>query len=180
MSSTHQRDPELFDVVNEKDEVVAQAPRQEVHTLELLHRAVHAFVFNHKGEVFLQQRSWTKDTAPGRWVSACSGHVDAGEDYDTAIRREMLEELGIIAPDNMRCCHYEHACRETGNEFVKLYLADYSGEFKLDPEEIIDGKWISTEDLNRWISERPRDFAWAFTHLWARYRDGQLRDSGCT
>ena len=33
---------EIFDVVNERDEVVGQKPRREVHRTGLKHRAVHA------------------------------------------------------------------------------------------------------------------------------------------
>jgi isopentenyldiphosphate isomerase len=42
---------EIFDVVNERDEVVGQAPRSEVHAKKLLHRAVHVLVFNARGQL---------------------------------------------------------------------------------------------------------------------------------
>ena len=48
---------EIFDVVNERDEVIGQQPRSEVHRLGLMHRAVHVLVFNAAGQVFLQKRS---------------------------------------------------------------------------------------------------------------------------
>ena len=44
---------EIFDVVNERDEVIGQKPRSEVHARGLLHRAVHVLVFNARGEIFL-------------------------------------------------------------------------------------------------------------------------------
>ncbi len=87
--------PELFDVVDDQDHVLRQEPRADVHRQRLLHRAVHVLVFNSKGEVYLQRRSAKKDTYPHRWTTACSGHVDAGEDYDTAAVRELQEELGL-------------------------------------------------------------------------------------
>ena len=59
---------EIFDVVNERDEVVGRAPRSEVHAHGLLHRAVHVLIFNARGELFLQKRSKTKDREPSRWV----------------------------------------------------------------------------------------------------------------
>ena len=46
---------EIFDVVNERDEVVGQAPRSEVHAKKLLHRAVHVLVFNSHGQLFLHR-----------------------------------------------------------------------------------------------------------------------------
>ena len=42
---------EIFDVVNERDEVIDAKPRREVHRLGLKHRAVHVLVFNSRGEV---------------------------------------------------------------------------------------------------------------------------------
>src|ERR1700761_5785521 len=43
---------EIFDVVNEKDEVIAQMPRSQVHREGHKHRAVHVLVFNRQGEIF--------------------------------------------------------------------------------------------------------------------------------
>ena len=40
---------EIFDVVNERDEVIGRAPRSEVHARGLLHRATHVLVFNSRG-----------------------------------------------------------------------------------------------------------------------------------
>ena len=75
---------EIFDVVNERDEVIDRAPRREVHARKLWHRAIHVLVFNSRGEVFLQKRSMSKDTAAGLWDSSSSSHLDSGEDYDAS------------------------------------------------------------------------------------------------
>src|SRR5271156_2765821 len=90
-----QRQDEIFDVVNDQDEVIGQRSRGEVHRLGLKHRAVHVLVFNGRGEVFLQKRSMQKDTFPGAWDSSASGHLDSGEDYDACAARELREELGL-------------------------------------------------------------------------------------
>src|SRR5712664_3360101 len=86
---------EIFDVVNECDEVIGQERRSEVHRLGLQHRAVHVLIFNARGEVFLQKRSMKKDTFPGVWDSSASGHLDVGETYDACAVRESREELGL-------------------------------------------------------------------------------------
>ena len=46
---------ELFDVVDEEDNVVRQEVREVVHREDLLHRAIHVFVFNKRKELFLQK-----------------------------------------------------------------------------------------------------------------------------
>jgi len=161
---------ERFDVVNAQDQVVGTEIRSIVHQQRLLHRAVHIFVFNANGELYLQRRSMSKDTAPGKWVSSCSGHVDSREDYDTAARRELGEEIGLYDPVNIQRVFKEPACRPTGYEFVWLYHCHSEGPFVHDPDEVSDGQWIEIDALNHWIKERPRDFAWSFTHLWAKYQ----------
>src|SRR5688572_9929677 len=88
---------EIFDVVNERDEVIGRNTRSVVHRLGLRHRAVHVLVYNSKGAIFLQKRSMQKDTFPGAWDSSAAGHLDCGEDYDACAIREMREELGLEA-----------------------------------------------------------------------------------
>lgn len=160
---------EMFDVVDVNDVVMRQASRSTVHKERLFHRAVHVFVFNARGQLYLQRRSMTKDTAPGKWVSSCSGHVDAGEGYDSAASRELGEEIGLYEPAQMERVFKEAPCKQTGYEFVWLYDCRAEGPFILDPVEISEGQWIDVAHLNNWLKERPRDFAWSFSHLWAKY-----------
>lgn len=69
---------ELFDVVDKNDNVIRQATRGEVHNNKyLIHRSIGVAVFNKKGELFLQQRSASKDTDPLFWTISCSGHVSS-------------------------------------------------------------------------------------------------------
>jgi len=161
---------EFFDVVDADDRVVGRERRSEVHRRELFHRAVHVFVFNRAGELFLQKRSMSKDTAPGRWVSSCSGHVDSGEAYHAAARRELSEELGLREPSGLEGVLKEPAGRETGWEFVWLYRCNGEGPFELEAGEVDDGQWIRPERLDAWLAGAPRDFALSFVHLWGRYR----------
>ena len=81
---------EIFDVVNDRDEVINQLPRSQVHREELKHRAVHVLVFHNDGRLFLQKRSMSKDSEPGKWDSSAAGHLDSGESYDEAAQRELL------------------------------------------------------------------------------------------
>src|SRR5690349_2794495 len=104
---------EVFDVVNERDEVIGQAPRSEVHRRKLNHRAIHVLVFNSRGHLFLQKRSMIKDCFPGAWDSSASGHLDRGEAYDACAVREVREELGIQLPRTPQRLFKVDACAET-------------------------------------------------------------------
>jgi isopentenyldiphosphate isomerase len=161
---------DIFDIVNERDEVIGRAPRSEVHARALLHRAVHIHVLNALGEFFLQKRSKTKDREPSRWGAACSGHVDSGEDYDTAAMRELGEELGWKPTEPLKRILRIEACRETDQEFVWVYRCNGEGPFTLQADEVETGGWFSQEQIERWMAERPQDFTTAFAMLWRLLR----------
>lgn len=159
---------EIFDVVDENDQVIGRNRRSEVHRLGLRHRAVHVLVYNSKGEIFLQKRSLLKDTFPGAWDSSAAGHLDCGEDYDACAVREMREELGIRAARPLQRLFRILACTATGMEHVWVYRYEADGPFTLHPEEIERGEWFAPEQVTRWLRERPQDFASAFVLIWER------------
>ena len=160
---------EIFDVVNERDEVVGQAPRPEVHARGLWHRAVHVLVFNARGEVFLQKRSLKKDIAAGKWDSSASGHLDTGEAYDICAVREVREEIGLHLLQTPSRLFKLDACRETGWEFCWIYRCASEGPFTLHPDEIETGAWFAPESVTRWVNEKPQDFASCFVLIWKKF-----------
>src|SRR6266480_382032 len=142
---------EIFDVVNERDEVVGRQSRSEVHRLGLKHRAVHVLVFNSRGQVFLQKRSMKKDRQPGLWDSSASGHLDCGEDYDACAVREVREEIGLELSAPPRRLFKLAACPATDQEHVWIYQCESEGPFTLQPEEIERGGWFASEEVTRWL-----------------------------
>lgn len=155
---------EIFDVVDEQNQVIGQRPRGEVHAEKLRHRAVHIFVFNKRGEIFLQKRSRWKDKQPRKWDSSAAGHVCAGDTYEGTAPRELEEELGVSAP--VEEVGAIDACRNTGWEFVRIYRAQHNGPFRLPPSEIEFGGFFTLDQVRRWIAARPEDFAKGFLECW--------------
>jgi isopentenyldiphosphate isomerase len=168
---------EIFDVVNERDEVIGQRPRREVHRLGLKHRAVHVLVFNSRGEVFLQKRSLKKDRESGKWDSSTSGHVDSGEDYDACAVRELREEIGLEVKSCSQRLFKIDARPETGWEFCWVYRCESEGPFQLHPDEIERGGWFAPEKISRWIAEKPGDFASAFLFIWSKLQPASSSSS---
>ena len=158
---------EIFDVVDEEDRVIKQATRHTVHAQRLRHRAVHVFVFNQRGDLFLQKRSRWKDKHPGQWDSSAAGHVNAGDTYADTAPREIREELGIDAhPVEIASLA---ACENTGWEFVRLFRAGHDGPFILPPAEIESGAFFTPGQIARWIAARPQDFAPGFLECWRAF-----------
>jgi isopentenyl-diphosphate delta-isomerase type 1 len=174
MPAPNYTDPdELFDVVNDRDEVIGQLPRREVHRHGLRHRAVHVLIFNSNGEVFLQKRSAKKDTFPQRWDSSAAGHLNPGEAYDSCAVREVKEELGFVLPCVPERILRIDACEETGQEFVWVYRCAAEGPFTLHPDEVETGKWFTPEHVSRWIRNSPDEFAPSLVCIWRKLHSAQ-------
>ena len=169
LSEIPQKDEEIFDVVSEDDEVLGQATRKEVHEKGLIHRAVHIFVINGRGELLLQRRSLLKDMHPGVWDSSAAGHLDAGEDYVSAAVRELEEEMGIEDVEPVEVGRIQ-PCPETGWEHVRLYQVRWEGTPKFPCAEVAAVLWLSPEEIDAWIASRPEDFASGFLECWALAR----------
>lgn len=164
-----QRADERFDVVDEHDQVLHQAMRSEVHAKDWRHRAVHAFVFNKAGELFMQKRSHLKDAHPGVWDSSAAGHLDAGESYGDAVVRELEEELGI-RDANPEFIASLPASQATGWEHVKLYRSEASKRLRYPCSEIETGAFFDLATMERWIERRPGDFASGFIECFRAYQ----------
>ena len=160
-----QRASEMFDVVDEHNVVIAQRPRGEVHATGLRHRAVHVFVFNKHGDLYLQKRSHLKDVHPRVWDSSAAGHLDVGESYATCALREVKEELGVEVAST-RCVAEIPATERTGMEFVELHVAEHNGPMHCAPDEVEVGQWFKPTDVAAWIAARPQDFADGFIECW--------------
>lgn len=167
---------ELFDVCDADDHVVGQALRSEVHARGLLHRAVHVFVFNSRGELLLQRRSAGKDEYPLRLTSSASGHLGAGESYDAAAVRELREELGLSAA--LEFAAQFPASSETAHEHTRLYLARTDETPVPDPEEIASLEWAAPAVIAARIAAQPDDYTPPFRVLFEWYCGSRLPATG--
>ena len=157
---------EIFDIVDEQDRVIGQAPRPAVHAGGLRHRAVHVLIFNSHGELLVQKRAATKDTFPGCFDSSASGHLGAGEDYDAAAHRELREELGLSLPAGaIRKCFKLAACADTGQEFVWVYTGQSDAPVTPDPEEVELVIAMSRAQIDTLLVDRPATCARSFRRV---------------
>jgi 16S rRNA (adenine1518-N6/adenine1519-N6)-dimethyltransferase len=160
---------EIFDVVDENDEVTGTATRGKVHAGDLMHRAVHVFAFNKRGDLLLQKRSLLKDMHPGAWDSSVSGHLDSGESYESAAIRELEEEMGITGAEIREIARIR-PCMETGWEHVRLFRTEYHGALRYPCAEIESAQWFPLTEIDAWAARHPQDFASGFLECWRRFR----------
>ncbi len=138
---------ELFPVVDARGHVTGKITRGEAHNgCKVLHPVVHLHLFNSQGELYLQRRPDWKDIQPGKWDTACGGHIDYGETPAEALRREVGEELGITGfrPLPMGMYVFESA-RE--KELVYVNRAVWDGEVKPSATELDGGRFWSRQEI---------------------------------
>jgi isopentenyl-diphosphate Delta-isomerase len=158
---------ELFDVVDEHDQVIEVRPRSEVHRLQLRHRATHIFLFRSDGRMLIHLRSASKEEFPSVWTSSASGHVSSGETYFNSATRELQEELGITAP--LRFVTKVPACAQTSFEFTELYRADCDADVTIDPEEIQEVQWQTIDEIKDQLAATAEQFSPAFQLLFEEF-----------
>ncbi len=160
---------EYLAVVDDHDQVLKYLPRSEIHSHRLRHRAVHIFVFNQHGQLFLQKRSMQKDLNPGLWDTSAAGHVDAGEDYDSCAPRELSEELGVVT--ELQSLFKLAPTPELGMEFIQVYRCLHNGPFLLASEEIDAGDWFTVDEIAERVAGDDPSMTLTFKIIWGKYLD---------
>lgn len=142
----HDNEQEMFPVVDEQGNILGAATRGECHNgSKLLHPVVHLHVFNSNGELYLQKRPEWKDIQPNKWDTSVGGHVDLGENVQTALKREAREELGIedFTPEQLAVYVFESA-RE--RELVYSFKTVYEGRI-CPSDELNGGRFWTLEEI---------------------------------
>lgn len=144
---------ELFPIVDELGEVIGKETRENCHGGSmLLHPVIHVHVFNSKGEIYLQQRAWTKDIQPGKWDTAVGGHVDYGETIEEAVLRECSEELGLA--DVQPSYEYRYQWQSPVEcELIYVFTLEFDGEIIPNKDELVDGRFWSMSEVNSFLGK---------------------------
>jgi 8-oxo-dGTP diphosphatase len=70
-----------------------------------------AFMLIEDGRVLAEKRKQTKSLVPGA-VALPGGHMEGDEDPEAALRRELREELGVVAREAAYVCSLLHRAEE--------------------------------------------------------------------
>lgn len=139
---------EIFETVDENNHVTGTAKRSECHgNPGLIHRTAHVVVYSEDGKILFQKRSRFKDIQPGRWDTAVGGHLMPGEDFETAARREMAEEIGIKKHLPLSFLFDMKIRNNIESENVRVFSTISSGPFSFPEEEIDELKFWTVPDI---------------------------------
>jgi len=148
----------LITIVDENNRVIGSAPRNEVVAKGIWHRIVVVLVFNTKGQIYIQKRAPHVQSSPNLWDHSAAGHVDAEEEPDEAAKRELKEELGIIA-EGLKYISTYTTQRSEGdkhyNRYWYLYTHTSDEIFSLQEEEVAEGKFVDISWLEQQLLTNP-------------------------
>lgn len=117
--------------------------------------AVNAVIFNEEKEVLLTRRS-PKVREPGKWCLP-GGHIEPGENWLTAVRREVSEEAGLVVQTEKLTGIYSDpkltvtsevlAEGHFGQFVVAVFLiTSYEGDVAPN-DEVDDWDWFAVDNL---------------------------------
>lgn len=117
------------------------------------HLAVHACIFNTKGEMLIQQRQPFKSDWSNMWDVTVGGSAISGDTSQTAMERELFEEIGLkIDLQNVR----PHLTINFDVGFDDIYLIEKDLDIEsltLQYEEVQRVKWASVDEICQMLDE---------------------------
>ena len=138
---------EILDIVDRNDLVIGQKNRSEVYAAGMVNfRIVNAFLINSSGQIWLPRRSAQKRIFPMGLDMSMGGHVETGENYQSAFRRELYKELNL---DLEECCWrtlgYLTPYRDQVSAFMTVYEIRTDSPPLYNRDDFIEAFWMMPE-----------------------------------
>lgn len=151
-------------LVDERDREIGSMEKIKAHQDGVLHRAFSVFLFNNKKELLMQKRAISKYHSGGLWSNTCCSHPAPGQSLQEAVNSALQRELGILcAVNSVGSFIYK---KELGNgliehEYDHLFVGNYDGSIKINPEEVDEIKYMNVPDILKDVKANSENYtAW--------------------
>lgn len=161
-------------LVDSNDNPMGVMPKMEAHEKGVLHRAFSVLIFNSRGELLLQRRATNKYHSGGLWTNTCCSHPAPNQDTAEAAVKRLQEEMGIRANLDYHSCFIYHTELDLGlqeNEFDHIYIGYSDQQPVLNPDEVVEYKYLSPENVSEDILKNPQAYSTWFKMIWYRLMD---------
>ncbi|MDE6284904.1 MAG: NUDIX domain-containing protein, partial [Bacilli bacterium] len=150
---------ELVDLVNENDEVIGTIDR---NSEEFAHkknvRGVELFLITRDNKIVIPKRSSNRRIFPNCYDLSAAGMVDSKEDYETAMYRELKEEL-FIDNISLKEIAYLNPYKNESELFIKLYIGYIDSEIEdYDKDGIAQIYYLTIDEINDLLKGNPKQF----------------------
>ncbi len=149
---------EILDLVNENDEVIGSMSRREIYEQGLQNfRIVHGFLRNAEGKLWIPRRQAHKKIAPSGLDFSVAGHVESGESYEQAFKRETQEELNLDVNTLPWRVVGQLTPKEGSHFYETLYEISYDSDPEYNPHDFAEAWWLTpAEALEKIAHETSR------------------------
>lgn len=142
---------ELFDKVDENDNIIGTTHKEEAHEKGYVHRVAAVYVFDAEDRLYVQEH-----IKANMLDHSVGGHVSQGESFDEAAKREAAEELNLYEDLNFVGSFYSDE-RYTGSNYrhmFGLYTCTPSDNWQFEPNDEV--KVITPVALNEIVDRMNR------------------------
>ncbi len=146
----------LCQIVDTDDTLIGYKMREEIDPKHDYYRTSALWLVNSSGDILISKRLLTKKTDPGKWGPAVAGTLEEGDTYETNIRKETSEEIGLsnvefaVGPKLLYITPRRHFCQWfTATSDIPAH------DLKPQAEEVAQVAWISKDDLLNDVKNNP-------------------------
>lgn len=146
---------ELVDVVDRQDNVIGQQNLSTLYAEGASNfRGINVFLINDQGQLWLPRRTATKKRFPSCLDFSCGGHVQSGESYDEALRRELEEELNLNI-DEVPYRFLGHLTPHQHNValFTQVYEIPTNQTPAWNREDFVEAFWLEPSQAMSWLEK---------------------------
>ncbi len=145
---------EIIDIVDKNNNVIGESSVDIAHRDKMMHRVAGVFVFDVHGNLYLQ-----KNFETGKFDLSVGGHVQKGESYESAAKREMFEEIELDVPISHVSTFLPKDAKL--NHYWAIYTATAPEGWNFKETEEV--KLLEKMNMSM-VVEMVKSSPWAFTH----------------
>jgi isopentenyldiphosphate isomerase len=140
---------EMLDLVDENDNVIGQKTRSAIYAEKLSNfRVINAFVVNSRGQIWIPRRSSHKRIFPLCLDMSVGGHVESGESYEQAFKRETAEELNLdISKTGYRLLGKLTPEKHGVSAFMEVYEIKLDAVPDFNKDDFTEFFWLTAEEF---------------------------------
>jgi isopentenyl-diphosphate delta-isomerase len=156
-------------LVDENDTETGLMSKTEAHEKGLLHRAVSVFITNSDGDWLLQRRALDKYHSAGLWTNTCCSHPLPGETNEDAVKRRLIEEMGLECELNQLFTFTYREILENGlieHELDYVFLGISNQLPVINDLEVAEYKYFSYQELKNDINKNPENYTVWFRKIY--------------
>lgn len=153
-------DMEIWDLYNEKREIIGEHIRGNELSEDAYHLVVHIWILNSDGKYLISQRSASRTSFPLMWETV-GGSVLKGETSLQGAIREVKEEVGIELDENDGMLAFSKVRKRINgikfNDILDVWVFKYNGIVDLNnalTHEVEQTKWLCRNEVLDLLANR--------------------------